>query len=128
MVTTCCDKVAVHPRPPQHQQLVIYLLIMNIDLDLKENTTAAFYPPFSKDTISTADDKCGHGTHVAGVAAAKHNSFGVVGIAPGARLWTVKVFEYKDSTGKCEGAISSVIQAIDYITKNVKEIDIANLS
>ena len=99
-----------------------------IDLDLKENTTATFYPPFSKDTISTADDKCGHGTHVAGIAAAKHNSFGVVGIAPGARLWAIKVLEFNDSTGKCEGAISSVIQAIDYITKNAKEIDIANLS
>jgi subtilisin family serine protease len=99
-----------------------------IDLDLKENTTATFYPPFSKDTVSTADDKCGHGTHVAGVAAAKHNSFGVVGIAPGARLWAIKVLEFNDSTGKCEGAISSVIQAIDYITKNAKEIDIANLS
>ena len=99
-----------------------------IDLDLKENTTTTFYPPFSKDTISTADDKCGHGTHVAGVAAAKHNSFGVVGIAPGARLWAIKVLEFNDSTGKCEGAISSVIQAIDYITKNAKEIDIANLS
>ena len=99
-----------------------------IDLDLKENTTATFYPPFSKDAISTADDKCGHGTHVAGVAAAKHDSFGVVGIAPGARLWAIKVLEFNESTGKCEAAISSIIEAVDYVTKNAKEIDIVNLS
>ena len=102
--------------------------LKKIDLDLKENTTTTFYPPFSQNAISTADDKCGHGTHVAGVAAAKHDSFGIVGIAPGARLWAIKVLEFNESTGKCEGAISSVIQAVDYITKNAKEIDVANLS
>jgi subtilisin len=37
-------------------------------------------------------DHNGHGTHVAGIAAAKDNGFGVVGVAPGARLWAVRVF------------------------------------
>ncbi|MEJ7696457.1 MAG: S8 family serine peptidase [Candidatus Limnocylindrales bacterium] len=41
-------------------------------------------------------DGYGHGTHVAGIAAAKDNLVGVVGVAPGARLWAVRVF---DSTG-----------------------------
>ena len=40
---------------------------------------------------SSANDDNGHGTHVAGIAAAKDNSIGVVGVAPGARLWAVKV-------------------------------------
>ena len=35
----------------------------------------------------------GHGTEVAGVAAAIDNSFGVVGTAPGARLYDVKIFD-----------------------------------
>ena len=39
---------------------------------------------------SSANDDNGHGTHVAGIAAAKDNSIGVVGVAPGARLWAVK--------------------------------------
>ena len=32
-----------------------------------------------------------HGTHVAGTVAAKDNTVGVVGVAPGARLWAVKI-------------------------------------
>jgi subtilisin len=38
-------------------------------------------------------DQHGHGTHVAGTAAALDNGVGVVGVAPGARLWAVKVFD-----------------------------------
>ena len=37
------------------------------------------------------DDKGGHGTHTAGTAAAIDNGTGVVGVAPGARLWAIKV-------------------------------------
>ena len=33
----------------------------------------------------------GHGTHVAGTVAALDNGFGVVGVAPGARVWAVKI-------------------------------------
>ena len=34
-----------------------------------------------------AQDDHGHGTHVAGTAAARDNGDGVVGVAPGARVW-----------------------------------------
>ncbi len=33
----------------------------------------------------------GHGTHVAGTVAALDNNIGVVGVAPGARVWAVKI-------------------------------------
>ena len=36
-------------------------------------------------------DTNGHGTHVAGTVGAKDNDFGVVGVAPGARVWAAKV-------------------------------------
>ena len=36
---------------------------------------------------SSYNDDNGHGTHVAGIAAARDNDLGVVGVAPGARLW-----------------------------------------
>jgi hypothetical protein len=41
---------------------------------------------------SSWGDQNGHGTHVAGIAAARDNGAGVVGVAPGARLWAVRVF------------------------------------
>jgi subtilisin family serine protease len=72
---------------------------------------------------SSADDDNGHGTHVAGIAAAKDNSIGAVGVAPGARLWAVKVL---GSSGS--GSISTVIKGIDYVTQNAEQVDIANLS
>ena len=72
---------------------------------------------------NSGNDDYGHGTHVAGIAAAKDNLQGVVGIAPGARLWAVKVM---DSTGS--GLTSTIIAGIDYVTQHANEIDVANLS
>lgn len=72
---------------------------------------------------SSANDDNGHGTHVAGIAAAKDNSIGVVGVAPGARLWAVKVLDRSGS-----GSISNIIKGIEYVTNNAGLIDIANLS
>ena len=77
---------------------------------------------FVSGTTSGNDDN-GHGTAVAGIAAAKDNSDGVVGIAPGARLWSIKVL---DSSGN--GFISDIIEGIDYVTAHADEIDVANLS
>ncbi len=37
------------------------------------------------------NDGNGHGTHVSGTVGALDNGFGVVGVAPGVRLWAVKV-------------------------------------
>ena len=72
---------------------------------------------------SSAQDGNGHGTHVAGIAAAEDNSAGVVGVAPGARLWAVKVL---DDSG--QGSISTVIKGIGYVTEHADEIDAANIS
>jgi subtilisin family serine protease len=72
---------------------------------------------------SNANDDNGHGTHVAGIAAAYDNSAGVVGVAPGARLWAVKVL---DSSGN--GQLSWVIAGIDYVTAHASEIEVANMS
>lgn len=69
------------------------------------------------------DDDAGHGTHVAGTVAALDNSIGVVGIAPGARLWAVKVL---DSNGS--GSFSDVIAGIDYVTANASVIEVVNMS
>ena len=61
----------------------------------------------------TGDDDNGHGTHVAGIAAAKDNGKGVIGAAPGARLWAVKAC---DKEGECK--ISDMIKGVQYITEH----------
>jgi subtilisin len=72
---------------------------------------------------SSGNDDNGHGTSVAGIAAAKDDSSGVVGIAPGARLWAIKVL---DNNGI--GSTSDIIEGIDYVTDHADEIDVVNLS
>lgn len=55
-------------------------------------------------------DGNGHGTHVAGTIGALANGIGVVGVAPGASIVSLKVF---DSSGG-GGLITSIIDAINY--------------
>ncbi len=69
------------------------------------------------------DDGNGHGTHVAGTIGAKDNSTGVVGVAPGARLWAVRVL---DNSGR--GSWSSVVCGVDWVTANKDTIEVANMS
>lgn len=62
----------------------------------------------------TVDD-CGHGTHVAGIAAAAAgNGVGIAGVAPGARILPVRVFRQNPLTGDCEGFLDDVVAGIDW--------------
>lgn len=83
---------------------------------------AGGYNCTSRKTNAWSDGN-GHGTHVAGTAAAKDNSVGAVGVAPGARLWAVKVLGNNGS-----GYLSWIICGIDWVTKNAGVIDVANMS
>lgn len=69
------------------------------------------------------NDDNGHGSHVAGIIGAKDDGKGVVGVAPGARLWAVKVLNANGS-----GLMSDIIAGIDYVTKNASQIEVANMS
>jgi subtilisin len=69
------------------------------------------------------DDGNGHGTHVAGTIGAKDDAAGVVGVAPGARLWAVRVLNNAGS-----GSWSSVICGVDWVTGNAATIEVANMS
>ena len=61
-------------------------------------------------------DDHGHGTHVAGTIAAADNDFGVVGVAPAVRLWSVKVLDSKGA-GTSEGVIAALDWVIEQKTK-----------
>jgi hypothetical protein len=76
------------------------------------------------------DDNDGHGTHVAGIVGALDNNFGVVGVAPGVRLWSIKVLD-----GNGRGFISGLVCGIDWVTaqRDPKRpgrplIEVANMS
>lgn len=78
-------------------------------------------------TGNDVSDNCGHGTHVAGIAAAKNNDFGVMGTAPGARVWNVKVLELK-SNGECLANKTSILNGLNYVLQHANEIEVVNLS
>ena len=54
-----------------------------------------------------------HGTHVSGTIAAEHNGIGVVGVAPGASIYAVKVLD-----GGGFGAASLVVSGIEWAVNN----------
>lgn len=68
-------------------------------------------------------DGHGHGTHVAGTIAAIGNTIGVIGVAPGARLWAVRVLNNRGS-----GTTSSVLCGVDWVTSMAGTIEVANMS
>jgi subtilisin len=99
------------------------IAILDTGIDLSHPDLNVYVQKTFVSGTSSANDDNGHGTHVAGIAAAKDNSYGVVGVAPGARLWDIKVL---DSTGS--GLISDIIAGIDYIASFANQVDVANLS
>jgi subtilisin len=93
------------------------------DLNIYRSTNCSGGSPFRTSCGSGGADDNGHGTHVAGTIAAKDNDSGVVGVAPGARLWSVKVLRSDGS-----GYLSWIIAGVDYVTANAGEIEVANMS
>jgi len=119
---------ARHPTQPDAQEagftgagVRIGILDTGIDLD---------HPDLNVDvasgknciTAGPPEDGHGHGTHVAGIAAARaDNGIGVVGVAPGATVVPLKVL---DDTGN--GEWSNLICAVDYLTGLITDSDPTN--
>jgi subtilisin len=74
-------------------------------------------------TGNSYSDGHGHGTHVSGTVAAKDDGNGVVGVAPGARLWAVRVLNNAGS-----GTTSTIICGVNWVTANAGTIEVANMS
>lgn len=72
---------------------------------------------------NSGKDGHSHGTHVGGTIGAIDNGVGVVGVAPGARLWAVKVLSDGGS-----GYESWVTAGVDWVTARAKDIEVANMS
>jgi subtilisin family serine protease len=78
----------------------------------------------SRKTALAGDDH-GHGTHVAGTIGAENDGGGLVGVAPGTRIYAVKVL---NAAG--QGTWSQVVCGIDWVTQKAKTLNIrvANMS
>ncbi|MCL7412234.1 MAG: S8 family peptidase [ANME-2 cluster archaeon] len=67
------------------------------------------------------DSSSSHGTHVAGIIAAENNGIGVVGVAPNAEIYSVKVLD-----GAGFGLSSWIVSGIQWAVDN--NMDIATIS
>ncbi len=95
------------------------------NIDLKDNYKGGY--DFVFNDTDPWDDNCltqaqiCHGTHVSGIIAAEKNGIGVVGAAPNASLYAVKVLG-PDGSGMASTIISGIQWAVD------NKMDIASMS
>ncbi|MDP2175128.1 MAG: S8 family serine peptidase [Bacteroidota bacterium] len=104
---------------------VLFIFDTGLDLlhpDLNIDVTLGYNATSGRDAKSLNDDN-GHGTHVAGTAAAINNSIGVVGVAAGAKVVPIKVLGANGS-----GTISGIIAGINHVANTFKNGDVANMS
>lgn len=97
-----------------HPRVVLGIVDSGVDVnhpDLKPKIVGAFN---AADGKAEAVDFVGHGTHVAGIAAAlTHNKLGVAGVAPECSILAVKVAPGNSSAPTTEGIANGILYAID---------------
>jgi len=86
--------------------------------DLKENLVGCLNFISSR---RTCEDDNGHGTHVSGIIAARNNNLGVVGVAPEAKIYSLKVLDRRGG-----GYLSDVIEGLDWAVAN--HLQVVNMS
>lgn len=100
-----------------------WILDTGIDFDHPDLTVDAIRSKSFLSGSTSADDENSHGTHVAGIIGGKNNNFGILGVASGATLVSIRIL---DKEGK--GALSSTIEALSYVSSNAKPGDVINMS
>jgi subtilisin family serine protease len=102
---------------------VAWIIDTGIDLAHKDLTVDKTRSKTFARGTKNANDGNGHGTHVAGIVAAKNNSIGTVGVAAGASVVAVRVL---NSTGS--GYYSDIIAGVNYVASKAAAGDVANMS
>lgn len=99
----------------------VNIYIIDTGIGAHQDLNRVRHVNFTGDGLNT--DCHGHGTHVAGTAAARDNTVDVVGVAPGAPLTGVKVLGCSGS-----GLTSNIIKGVDWVTANAVRPAVANMS
>jgi subtilisin family serine protease len=102
---------------------VAWIIDTGVDITHPDLTVDAARSRNFVSTTSTANDDNGHGTHCAGIIAAKNNTVGVVGVAAGATVVAVKVLNRQGS-----GTYSQIIAGVNYVASTGANGDVANMS
>jgi subtilisin family serine protease len=122
-ITTTATNTGVAPAAVEKTKVNADIAILDTGISLTHPDLNVYRNVSFVEGTTSGNDDNGHGSHVAGIAAAKDNSIGVLGSAPGARLWAIKVC---GSSGQCK--ISNEIKGIEYAIKHANEIDVLNIS
>jgi len=102
-----------------HQASNINVAVIDTGIDLSHPDINAVNGKNCIRSNKPANDDNGHGTHVAGTIGAKNNGSGVVGVAPGTKIYAVKVLNAQGS-----GTWSQIICGIDWVTANAAALNI----
>ena len=85
--------------------------------DLDDNFNSELLGYDFADNDNNPMDYDGHGTHCAGIVAAEDNEIGVIGVAPDADLYALKVF-----TDAGSGSYSDVVSALEWSIDNGMDV------
>jgi subtilisin len=101
--------------------------VVDTGVDLTHPDLAGTVDAFNAFGDLPCQDDQGHGTHVSGIIAAQDNTVGVIGVAPRARIYCVKVL---DSTGS--GSDVTVMAGLEWVldhyatvTPNIKVVNMS---
>jgi subtilisin family serine protease len=103
-----------------------YIWVMDTGIDLDHpDLNVVTDPAYAKSFITgeTVEDGNGHGTHVAGIAAAKNNNIGMVGVSAGAKVVPIKVMSNAGG-----GSSLGVVSALNHIAQMYNYNDVVNMS
>jgi subtilisin len=104
----------------------IGVAVLDTGIDLSHpdlGVAGVLYDPFDGD----GQDRHGHGTHVAGIIAARNNNRDVVGVAPEAALYSVRVLNASGS-GTDATVIGGLEAVLEAVLENPGLVSVANMS
>ncbi|WP_240676145.1 S8 family serine peptidase [Botryobacter ruber] len=101
----------------------VWIIDSGVDTDHPDLTVDLSKSKSFVSGTTSVEDGYGHGTTVAGIIAAKNNGSGMIGVASGATIVALRVF---DNAGA--GTLSSAISAVSHVNSYAKAGDVVNMS